>query len=109
MSEQNWYETDAMRTIQEQFDEVATNLVDQAQQEEWKMPYEIEFYDDRRGINPLTTLTMEEDRGEWTWTPIGKSGQIQNPVTATLRAAESGNLRIEETFSVNLPERTAQA
>ena len=103
MSEQNWYETDAMRTIQEKFDEVATDLVDQARSEGHALPYEIEFYDDRRGINPLTTFTMEEDRGNWNWTPTGKSGQIQNPVTATLRWAGSGNLRIEETFSVDLP------
>ncbi len=66
-----------------------------------ELPLEIDFWDDRREV---ATFTLEEDRGDWTWMPWAKGGDIQNPMKATLRSGK-GFARLTETFTV--PEEAA--
>lgn len=102
IAETKWYETDVMRAVQEQFNETATELCEEAREEGLSLPFEIEFTDDSSKIGGVATFTLEEDRGDWTWMPWAKSGDITNPITAALRS--NGNLKVAEiqrTFRVD--------
>ena len=93
IQESRWYETDIMRRVQYSFDAISTELCDEAQEKQMKMPYEIDFKDEHGSV---ATFILNPDSGDWLWMPHVKHGQpIEGEITAVLT---SGNGRLYRKF-----------
>jgi len=91
--ESGWDKAGLLEKVQDQCETVADELCNEADEEGWARPFEIEFID---GCGAFAELTVKEDESVWRWNSPVEVNQWKfegEQLTATLKSGDGNSIR----------------